>query len=289
MKRLLVFVTVTTLVGCGGIEIDQDLVLCMTTCKGECVRSDVEGGGQAWVCRVGEPPPPPPDTGPQCPDMAEIPWAHEVGATCSTPERPVKHQPPGEPCPLLVDLCPQEPPDGGPPSGDVCVLPTPTARELVTAGKRVEIKPRKEGKKVGVTPLGEFGWEYYCAIGWTDACAKKRTFGPVAPDGDTRRIACEQHFLGAPCPTLQMGKCLGDGNQCPITFDPFFVIDGVNQNHPRNVAAGCRTSTWKKNDEGHVVQGEMQVAIPSGKGTILACTSADADAICTESTFKVDQ
>jgi len=108
----------------------------------------------------------------------------------------------------------------------------PTAAELAAAGKRVEIKPVREGKRgMGATPRGQFGRAYYCQpeVAWPEACEAGRSFGPVAPDGHPKRVAWEAHFMGQRCATFSFES------DTHMSYDPWISIKGVNQNHPRNV------------------------------------------------------
>jgi hypothetical protein len=123
-------------------------------------------------------------------------------------------------------------------------------------------------------------------MNWPEACAEGRSFGPVAPDGHADRITCEAVFLEAPCPTFSMERCTGAGAQCPITFDPFIVIDDENQLHPRNVAAGCSTE-YEKDEGGHVLKGSFWWATAHGKGHIRV-ENADGS-VHGVSTFEIDQ
>jgi len=180
-------------------------------------------------------------------------------------------------------------PEPTPTPPGVCTLGTPH----ITGVVRGEIQVKKEGRmNVSATPRGQFGRAYYCSedMNWPEACAEGRVFGPVAPDGHPQRVACEQHFLGACGPHWTMAVCTGSGNQCPITFDPFYVIDGVNQNHPRNVASGCGEQfkdhpSWAKQD-GHIVAGNFWIASAHGKGYVKACDATGT--ICGVSNFEVN-
>jgi hypothetical protein len=187
-----------------------------------------------------------------------------------------------------------EPP---PPPLPTCTLGTPTARELVAQGKRVEIKVQRTvagagvepaaGKWITATPTGCFGRDYYCSIGWQEACDEGMECGPVAPEGDPQRPPCEAQFLEVPCPHFVMDRCTGTGEQCPITFDTYIVIDGVNQLHPANVRAGCRESTYVKDPDGRLLSGEWWKATAHGKGYIRACNFDSS--VCGISTFEIDQ
>jgi hypothetical protein len=146
-------------------------------------------------------------------------------------------------------------------------LGTPPAIEA--PGAKIVVK--LQGKNVEAQPKARFGRDYYCQpeMNWPAMCAAPRS-GPVAPEGHPQRIACEAQFLGQGCPTFSMAKCSGAGDQCPITFDPFYMINGINQNHPANVRAGCNGDDWIKED-GHVVKGMFWKATAHGKGRYKAC------------------
>ena len=81
---------------------------------------------------LGQPPPGPPlPPPPGGPDLSAIPWAtdYEPPVTCSTAEKPAKHQPPGSPWPIMVPDCVEpEPPEEPepPPVADGCYAPSPT-------------------------------------------------------------------------------------------------------------------------------------------------------------------
>jgi hypothetical protein len=159
-------------------------------------------------------------------------------------------------------------------------------------GLMAEVRPERHGANVSATPFGAFGriivngQSYYCLpeIGWPEACAAGRLNGPVAPEGHPQRLACEQKFLGGCGPKFSEAECLT--NDCPITFDPFYVINGVNQNHPANVIAGCNGADWQKTSWGAVYKGSFWMATAHGKGTIKACTNDES--ICTVSSFVVN-
>jgi hypothetical protein len=193
---------------------------------------------------------------------------HAAEVCAPTPEpTPTPEPPPVDPPP--VDPPPVDPPVDPPPVA-TCPWPTPTARQALADGKAPTFNVQREGRKqITATPIATFGKEYYCAIGWTEACNEGKVRGPVGPDGPDR-LPCEKVFMEANCPTFSMARCTGVGNQCPITFDPYFVIDGVNQNHPENVAAGCNGDDWVKVD-GQVVKGMFWRATAHGKGTVQAC------------------
>jgi hypothetical protein len=185
-----------------------------------------------------------------------------------------------------------EPPPPPPPT--TCTLNTPTARAAAAAGmnptinvQRTNAGPLSEplaGKWISGTPLAAFGVAYCRNAGWTDG----RSRCAVAIDGHPERLPCEKRFLEAPCPTFSADRCTGTGYECPITYDPFIVIDGKNQNHPENVRAGCRESTFVPNPEGSgVLAGEWWKASAHGKGFLKAC-NADGS-VCGVSTFEIDQ
>jgi len=152
-------------------------------------------------------------------------------------------------------------------------------------GLKVEIAPRREGRvNVSATPLGAFGRDYYCQPGlWPEACRGGRWYGPVAPDGHPKRAACERVFLEAPCPYW---KSEGEpGPQFPLGYDPYYVINGTNQNHPRN--RKCGEDDWYKIDgNGMPVRGSWWLASAHGIGYPVAC-NADKS-VCTKASFKVD-
>lgn len=260
--------------------------------------SDPSGGGRSRSSRVGvallavvslllfvgcflparQPPGPVPEPCLEVPG----PWCHEAGLTCDC-----RHQPPGDKCPSWV-ACSPIPTPTPTPEPVRCTLGTPTALALLQAGQRVDIRPEIHGANVSATPRGEFGSDYYCQpeMGWPEACASMKHFGPVAPDGHPQRMACEAVFLGQPCPTFSMATCGSSApGACPVTFDPFYVVDGINQNHPVNVAAGCNGADWQKVG-GHVVEGMFWLATAHGRGTIKACNAGAK--VCTESRFEVD-
>jgi hypothetical protein len=190
----------------------------------------------------------------------------------------------------LIRNVPCGPPE---PPQVACPLNTPTASWLKAQGIRVEVRPEIHGATVGATPLAEFGTAYYCqeSVAWPEACAAGRTFGPVAPDGHPKRLECEQAFLEECGPVMSMSSCTGTSGECPVTFDPFYYINGQNQNHPSNVAAGCGGQftdhdSWVKVDGG-VVSGAMWASIAHGKGYIKACNGPGT--VCTSSSFEVDK
>jgi hypothetical protein len=250
------------------------------------------------------------------PDLSSATWNTDLPPglpTCSTAERPVKHWPAEKECPVLTEPCQDPLPQpqcatftdrGGnlqaqsgscncwrgyvfvecpePPPVGTCPFRTPSAAEMVAQGLKVEIRPKKEGRKAfGSTPLGEFGRfmvdgkPYYCQEGlWPEACAAGRQIGPVAPDGHPDRVACEQVFLQLKCSYLSV---VSDEH---MSMDPWISLNGVNQNHPRNVARGCGSQleddpSWvKEPHNGHlyVVAGEIDWATVHGNGKV--CASA---------------
>jgi hypothetical protein len=187
-----------------------------------------------------------------------------------------------------------------PPPPDCATLGTPTAREAKAQGKDPTINVQRTvagpleiedeiraSKWISGTPVATFGKDYYCAIGWAEACNEGETRGPVASEGVPTRLAREACFLEAPCPMFSMDHCTGTGGQCPITWDPYIVIDGVNQNHPENVRAGCRESTWIRDPGDGIVRGEWWKASAHGKGYLKACNFDGS--VCGTSTFEIDQ
>jgi hypothetical protein len=226
------------------------------------------------------------------PDLSGAIWNTDAGDVwCTTPQRPVKHWPPDQECPVLTEMC--EPPlpqpqcqsetdcncwrgtvqivcPEPPPVGD-CPWGTPTAQAMQAQGKRVEIRPKREGRKgMGATPLGAFGREYYCQDGlWPEACQAGRSFGPVAPDGHPDRVACEKQFLELDCPYFSYRS------QEHMSFDPWIALNGVNQNHPRNVAQGCGTQFQDhpsviKDSNGRPQAGQWSWATAHGNGQVCA-------------------
>ena len=139
----------------------------------------------------------------------------------------------------------------------------------------------------GSTPKGRFGTAYYCTdeADWPEACAAGRTSGPVAREGHPQRVACEAQFMEQPCPTYSAHDAYTH-----ISFDPWFMIGGVNQNHPKNVAAGCGKQfedheSWVK--EGAYVQSGMWLrATVHGNTKVKACMANGT--ICGVSSFRVD-
>ena len=264
------------------------LVLIASLSLGAC------GGGGIPIPNPTPEPTPTPE-----PCLPEVPWCGDVGQTCSSVDSPCKHNPTSDPnhCELAPDCPtepipePPEPTPEPPPSTGECKLGTLPATQVAQA----TIKVQKSGaKNVSGTPFGRFGKEYYCSaeMNWPEACASGKIQGPVAPDGHPQRLACEKVFLGQNCPTFSMAQCTGTGAQCPITFDPFYVQGGVNQNHPANVAAGCGGQftddpSWVKDNDGHIISGQFWMSMPSGKGYIKACDSTGT--VCGVSNYEIDQ
>jgi hypothetical protein len=150
----------------------------------------------------------------------------------------------------------QEPP----PAGD-CPWGTPTARSLVAQGVRVEVRPKREGRRgIGATPTARFGTEYYCQEGlWPEACAAGRRYGPVTPDGHPDRIACEKQFLELDCAHFT------NESSGHFSFDPWISMAGINQNHPRNVESCGQGqfethSSWVKDGGGYIQGGQWSWA-----------------------------
>lgn len=210
-----------------------------------------------------------------------------VDGRCLYPTTP---PPAPDPTPTPTPTPPPDPPDPDPPVPplppvDPCPFGTPTAREMAARGKRVEIRPDLEGYNVTATPQANFGIEYYCQPGlWPEACRGNRTFGPVAPDGHPKRMACEAQFMEAPCPYFKTKPSPGYGL---MTFDPYFVIDRVNQNHPNNKT--CGEDDWVKVPNGHnlgIVAGSWWLASAHGRGYVIACNADQS--VCTQSKWQVD-
>jgi hypothetical protein len=239
-----------------------------------------------------QPTPPPPW---ECP--LEMPECHVVEQTCSTPESPCWHNPTGDPehcerapdCPLPQPQCETFTDRGGDlqpmhgacdcyvgheyfpcPEPDVCPYDIPTAAQLQAAGYRVEIRPDREaGKQFGASPFACWPEGYYCDLGqWPEACAEGRRCGPVLPDGHPDKAVCESKFMGQSCAywTYQSAT--------HMSFDPFIVIHGVNQNHPRNVEVCGQEKfgddpSWVKVD-GFVQAGQWSWATVHGNGMVCA-------------------
>ncbi|KKN07292.1 hypothetical protein LCGC14_1068650 [marine sediment metagenome] len=240
----------------------DDVYRCVPTppCKlGECPEGQVCVNGKCepkppWKCEL------------------NMPGCHEVGQTCSTVEQPCWHNPTTN-----SKHCEEAPACESPPSGE-CTFGTPKASEAMNPEYKIQ---RQSRMIVTGTPIATFGEDYYCQLGlWPEACAKGRTRGPVAPDGHPQRLACEQQFNEQPCPTYSAVESNGH-----ISFDPWFVIRGVNQNHPKNVAAGCNGEDWVK--EGQYTQSGMwYVATVHGDTRVMGCI-ADGK-VCGVSKFRVD-
>lgn len=216
-----------------------------------------------------------------CPD-GELCSETQEGPTCYKPYVPPVMPPVVEPtCPECLEGfvctdpkigCVKKGPEGPLPPVSECTLGTPTAREAKAQGKNPTLNVQREGaKRVSATPVADFGYEYYCSIGWAEACAEKRRRGPVAPDGHPQREVCEAHFLETECPVFREAVCTGTGPQCPMTFDTWFVINGVNQPHPRNLKCDSRFDV--KDADGHLLISSFWTAIFSGKGKAAACNA----------------
>lgn len=277
---------------------------------------------------------------PCVPDLSGAIWNTDAGEVwCSTAERPVKHWPPAEECPVLTQPCedvqlptpqcsslppgscacfelqdwkPCTPPEPQCPTftdrggteqcqADACDCycglewrecqtepppdnkwSTPTAAQMQELGLRVQIRPKREGRRgIGVTPVAEFGkYEvdgkpYYCQPGlWPEACAEGRLMGPPAPDGHPDRIATEQIFYEQPCATVSVEPAAGGH----MSLDPWIVQGGVNQNHPRNVEACGQARfqddpSWVKEPyQGrlYIVEGQLSWATWHGTGQVCA-------------------
>ena len=177
-----------------------------------------------------------------------------------------------------------------PPDPTACKLGTPKASEAVNPQYKIQ---RQSRMIVTGTPIADFGPEYYCTeeMNWPEACAAGQVRGPVAPDGHPQRLACEQHFNEQPCPTYAAYDA--DGH---ISFDPWFALgpDKINQNHPKNVAAGCGEQfvdheSWVKElHDGHwyVQSGMWNVATVHGNTKVMGCIANGL--VCGVSKFRVD-
>ena len=158
----------------------------------------------------------------------------------------------------------------------------PTAAELWESGLRVEVKPVREGRKgMGATPRGQFGRAYYCLpeVAWPEACAAGRSFGPIAPDGHPKRVAWEAHFMGQSCATFSF-----QSNE-HMSWDPWIVLQGVNQNHPRNVRVcgqGQFAShpSWVRDKDGYLQEGQWSWATAHGNGRVCAAAADGVGLFC---------
>jgi hypothetical protein len=117
------------------------------------------------------------------------------------------------------------------------------------------------------------GEPYYCQEGlWPEACAAGRRGGPPAPDGHPNRVACEKQFLELDCPYMSFES------EQHMSYDPWVSINGVNQNHPRNVLHGCGRQfedhpSWVKEPYGgkqYIVAGQFYWATAHGNGKVCA-------------------
>ena len=137
---------------------------------------------------------------------------------------------------------------------------------------------------MGATPRGAFGRDYYCLpeVAWPEACAAGRSFGPVAPDGHPKRVAWEAHFLGQPCATFSFQSATH------MSYDPWIVLEGVNQNHPRNVRVCGQGQfetdpSWRKEShQGHlyIVEGQWSWATAHGDGRVCAAAADGVGLFC---------
>lgn len=183
----------------------------------------------------------------------------------------------------------------------VCVLPepeptpTPEWPTWQTMPYRWEVKLKKQGKKrVNMTIVGDFGklegGEYYKDI-WPERYAEGKTWGPLAPDGHPERLAREAAFMEQPCPEWFAYDEVPSGSP-PYNFDPWFVQGGENQNHWRNVEAGC--GTWKEPHESWVYwpgtlkvkSGMFWAFTVHGNLKVKACIGNGGH--CTISRFRID-
>ena len=143
-----------------------------------------------------------------------------------------------------------------------------------------EIAPKKEGRRnFGATPKckrwPDFpdGTLYYCQPGlWPERCAEGRRDGPVAPDGHPGRVACEKQFLQLRCPYFSFSS---DEH---MSYDPWYVINGENQNHPRNVRV-CGQGQFESHESwrrepyqgrNYIVAGQWSIASAHGNGNVCA-------------------
>jgi hypothetical protein len=163
-----------------------------------------------------------------------------------------------------------------------CPFNTPTAAWMEANDYRCGVNPKREGRKnFGATatcnrwPDLADGTKYYCQPGlWPERCAGGQPGGPVAPDGHPKRVACERQFLQLDCPEFSYQS------NTHMSFDPFYVINDVNQNHPRNVrVCGQQTGlepdyedhpSWKRDDRGYIKRGQWSIAMAAGNGKVCA-------------------
>lgn len=225
------FTVLTLGPGCGPIDIDQELIQCLATCDGECAWDGDDDSGN-WRCYSDRE---------LCEDRCAPHGCQDrEGDGTWECDFPCSFEPENDPNCQDPDPGPEPEPEPDPepepepvPEPPVGFLP-PTAAELEARGDRVEVKPVKEGRRgFGATPRAAFGRDYYCSaeVAWPEACAAGRSFGPVAPDGHPKRVAWEAHFLGTETGCAIFSQESDD----LITFDPWISLQGVNQNHPRNV------------------------------------------------------
>ena len=134
----------------------------------------------------------------------------------------------------------------------------------------MEIRPEFNGKHVTFDPFACFGTEYYCLpeVGWPEACNAGRSCGPVAPEGHPKRVQWEQAFMEQPCAFFSYES------SSHMSFDTFYMIGGVNQNHPRNVEICGQEQfgddpSWVKVD-GFLQAGQWAQASVHGDGRVCA-------------------
>lgn len=196
--------------------------------------------------------------------------AYQTGI-CKAEPTPEPTEPP--PTTTTTTTVPPEPdPTPTVPATPVCTLGTPSYR--------VAYKPSwgitAYGRGYHFSPKAWFGADYCRKIGYTDG----RTECAVAPDGHPQRRACEFQFAeSTECPIVTMGRCLGTGNQCPVTFDAWIydATQGKEIPHQINHTAGCSY-------EGMLPQNGEKIRAqwvqPAGKGTLKVCFD---NGWCTES------
>lgn len=205
----------------------------------------------------------------------ELPWPPKP-----TPSPEPSPTPPAAPTPSPGPTPTPEPtpaptpaptPGPTPTPGSACSLGTPRFDNV--PGVRFRIYA--DGLGFGVTPLARFGADYCARAGWTDG----RSECAAAPDGHPARVACERQFLALECPRFLHHECLGTGQQCPVTFDPYFFNKDTGQDEPfpANVAADCPRDPQDSTD----VRAYKVTA--SGKGRFKVCTGAPpgVEPVCT--------
>lgn len=237
----MVAITAMVDVGCDGVDPkDVAQIACEATCDGEC----------SW--------------------HSEHPHAENAGSWICVPE--IDPTPAPDPTPTPTPPLPPLPtPTPTPPPGQYF---PPTFEEMENDNRRAEVRPSFEGRKgVGFTVWGVWGREHYCQpeTNWPEACAEGRDRGPLAPDGPVRS-KWEAHVMGQRCATFSYES------DTHMSFDPWQVQHGVNQNHARNVRV-CGQEwlvddpSWVKVEHDHhlyIAEGQWAWATVHGNGRVCA-------------------